>query len=180
MFLEQQISILEWFLKGNVTLKTGVMMLKIQLYITEINYILQYKTVIWNCNNILLYFSLNKCSHSEQKRLLPKTLNLTDYKLLNRILVFILHWQVLNELEMICFTLHLCVLFIAVYACIDIHMKCSKLAAYFSLDGGRKLDIVWNTWLFMFGLKPSWPRQLSSTQSYYTFPKIWCSELDLI
>jgi len=31
MFLEQQILILEWFLKGHVTLKTGVMMLKIQL-----------------------------------------------------------------------------------------------------------------------------------------------------
>ncbi len=31
----------EWFLKDHVTLKTGVMMLKIQLYITEINYILK-------------------------------------------------------------------------------------------------------------------------------------------
>ncbi len=40
MFLDQQISILEWFLKDHVTLKTGVMMLKIQLRITEINYIL--------------------------------------------------------------------------------------------------------------------------------------------
>ncbi len=29
MFFEHQISILEWFLKNNVTLKTGVMMLKI-------------------------------------------------------------------------------------------------------------------------------------------------------
>ncbi len=28
MFLQQQISILEWFLKDHVTLKTGVMMLK--------------------------------------------------------------------------------------------------------------------------------------------------------
>ncbi len=37
MFLEQQISILEWFLKDHVTLKTGVMMLKIHR-----NYILQY------------------------------------------------------------------------------------------------------------------------------------------
>ncbi len=32
MFLEQQISILEWFLKDHVTYHTGVMMLKIQLY----------------------------------------------------------------------------------------------------------------------------------------------------
>ncbi len=39
MFLEQQISIL-WFLKDHVTLKTGVMMLKIQLRITAFNYIL--------------------------------------------------------------------------------------------------------------------------------------------
>jgi len=30
MFLEQQISILEWVLKDHVALKTGVMMLKIQ------------------------------------------------------------------------------------------------------------------------------------------------------
>jgi len=32
----------EWFLKDHVTLKTGVMMLKIQLRITGINYILKY------------------------------------------------------------------------------------------------------------------------------------------
>ncbi len=32
LFLEQQISILHWFLKDHVTLKTGVMMLKIQLW----------------------------------------------------------------------------------------------------------------------------------------------------
>ncbi len=42
MFPEQQISILEWFLKDHVTLKTGVMMLKIQLCITGINYISKY------------------------------------------------------------------------------------------------------------------------------------------
>ncbi len=42
MYLEQQISILEWFMKNHVTLKTEVMMLKIQLRITEINYILKY------------------------------------------------------------------------------------------------------------------------------------------
>ncbi len=35
MFLEQQISMLEWFLKDHVTLKTGVMMLKIQLWSQE-------------------------------------------------------------------------------------------------------------------------------------------------
>jgi len=40
MFLNHKISILEWFLKDHVTLKTGVMMLKIQPCITEINYTL--------------------------------------------------------------------------------------------------------------------------------------------
>jgi len=39
MFIEQQISILEWFLKDRVTQKTGVMMMKIQLAITRKNYI---------------------------------------------------------------------------------------------------------------------------------------------
>ncbi len=34
-FLEQQIGILEWFLKDHVTLKTAVMMLKIQLWSKE-------------------------------------------------------------------------------------------------------------------------------------------------
>ncbi len=42
MFFELQISILEWFLKDHVILKTEVMMLKIQLRITEINYSLTY------------------------------------------------------------------------------------------------------------------------------------------
>ncbi len=35
-------SIVEWFLKDHVTLKTGVMMLKFHLFITGINYILKY------------------------------------------------------------------------------------------------------------------------------------------
>jgi len=48
----QKISILEWFLKDHVTLKTGVMMLKISFAITEINYILKYI----NIENI--YFKL--------------------------------------------------------------------------------------------------------------------------
>ncbi len=39
MFFEQQIRILEWFLKDNVT---GVMMLKFSFVITGINYILKY------------------------------------------------------------------------------------------------------------------------------------------
>ncbi len=42
MFLEQQISILEWFLKDHVTLKTGVMLLKNQFLLDRNNYILKY------------------------------------------------------------------------------------------------------------------------------------------
>ncbi len=41
MFPEHQISILEWFLKDNMTLKSGLMMLKIQLCVTGINQILK-------------------------------------------------------------------------------------------------------------------------------------------
>ncbi len=40
IFLEHQISILEWFLKDHVTLMTGVMMHKIQICIAEIKDIL--------------------------------------------------------------------------------------------------------------------------------------------
>ncbi len=42
MFIEQHISILEWFLQDHETLKTGVMMLKIQFCITGINDYLKY------------------------------------------------------------------------------------------------------------------------------------------
>ncbi len=48
MFLEQQISILEWFLKDHVTLKTGVMMLKINFYHRN-NYILKYIQIESSC-----------------------------------------------------------------------------------------------------------------------------------
>ncbi len=63
-------SILEWFLKEHVTLKTGVIL----IHITEINYIfiniLKQKTFILNCNFstillFLLYFWSNKCSFGE-------------------------------------------------------------------------------------------------------------------
>ncbi len=42
MFPEHQISILEWFLKDNMTLNSGIMMLKIQLCVTGTNWILKY------------------------------------------------------------------------------------------------------------------------------------------
>ncbi len=63
--------------EDHVTLKTGVMMLKIQLRITEINYSLTYILIensYLNCNNILLYFWSNKYSLGEQKRLPEKWL----------------------------------------------------------------------------------------------------------
>ncbi len=50
MFFEQQIRILEWFLKDHVT---GVMMLKIQFEITGITYILKYFHIENN------YFKIN-------------------------------------------------------------------------------------------------------------------------
>ncbi len=40
--IEQQISILEWFLKDRVKLNIGVIMLETQVCIKGINYILQY------------------------------------------------------------------------------------------------------------------------------------------
>ncbi len=49
MFLEEQISISEWFLKDHVTLKTVVMMLKIRLCITEINTIFEYIHIEDSC-----------------------------------------------------------------------------------------------------------------------------------
>ncbi len=56
MFPEQQISILVWFLKDRVTLKPGVMMLKIQL--------------CRHRNNLHFdYFYTHKCSLDEQKTL---------------------------------------------------------------------------------------------------------------
>ncbi len=36
--IEQQIIILEWFLKDHVTLKTGVMMLKIQIHRNKLHF----------------------------------------------------------------------------------------------------------------------------------------------
>ncbi len=72
MFLEQQISILEWFLNDHVT---GVIMLKIQLCITEIYYIVKYIQIensylkLW-LFLFLLYFFLNNSIPSEHKKLI--------------------------------------------------------------------------------------------------------------
>ncbi len=74
MFPEQQISILEWFLKDHVTLKTGVMMLKTLIWTQDyiiFEPILPLKTVTLNCNNISLFvlpFLSNKSSLGEQKK----------------------------------------------------------------------------------------------------------------
>ncbi len=91
MFLDQKIIILKWFLKDHVTLKTGVMMLKIQLYITEINYILQYIHIEYNYFKLYFYwFILNTALVSvihffqkhKQKLTNPKLLNSSVIKVL--------------------------------------------------------------------------------------------------
>ncbi len=56
MTLEQQSIISEGFLKDHVTLKTGETMLKIQLCITGINYILKYNTIENSCFKIIIIF----------------------------------------------------------------------------------------------------------------------------
>ncbi len=85
MFREQKISILEWFLKEDETLRIGVMMLKMQLCIKLINYIWKYiqienkifKIVI---SQYLLYFLANKCSFGEHKRLIKNILKKKWYQ----------------------------------------------------------------------------------------------------
>uniref|UniRef100_A0A673JQT8 Contactin-associated protein 1-like n=1 Tax=Sinocyclocheilus rhinocerous TaxID=307959 RepID=A0A673JQT8_9TELE len=53
-----KISILESFLKDHVTLKTGVMMLKIQICITAINCILKYIIIVSSYFKLYLYFTI--------------------------------------------------------------------------------------------------------------------------
>ncbi len=65
-------NISEWLMKDHVTLKTGVMMLKIQRCITEINYIWKYIKIGIQYLNLLydftkLHFWSNKYSLDEQK-----------------------------------------------------------------------------------------------------------------
>ncbi len=55
--------------EDHVTLKTGVMMLKIQHCITEINSILTYIKIGIEIEIRFLYFWWNKYSFDEQKRL---------------------------------------------------------------------------------------------------------------
>ncbi len=87
MLLEPQISILEWFLKDHVTLKTGVIQLWYHINTLHIQ-IYSNRKVILNCNNMFtllqLFWSI-KCSLGEHTRLLskPRKSNLPDIKLLN-------------------------------------------------------------------------------------------------
>ncbi len=56
---------IEWFLKDHVTPKTGVIMLKIQLYVTGINSILKYIQIyiyFLICNNISQYCTFDQIS----------------------------------------------------------------------------------------------------------------------
>ncbi len=54
-----------WFLKDHVTLKTGVMMLKIQLCITGINYILKYRKQLGLFEIVCALFLSYKCNLGE-------------------------------------------------------------------------------------------------------------------
>ncbi len=54
--------------EDHVTLKTAVMMLKIQLRITEIHYIRFTAILNYNITLLLQYFWFNKCSLDEQKK----------------------------------------------------------------------------------------------------------------
>ncbi len=62
MFLEKKISILELFLKDHVTLKIGVMKLKIQLYHHVNKQHIQIENIIWDIiiriqfHNFTVYF----------------------------------------------------------------------------------------------------------------------------
>ncbi len=87
MFLEQQISILEWFLKDHVTLKTGVMMLKIQLCVAVINYIKKYIQI----ENVSGY-SRNPCSLKEQDTALNASGTPTAWRSLNPYRITPIHW----------------------------------------------------------------------------------------
>ncbi len=57
MFLEQRQTSYIMISEDHVTLNTGVMMLKIQLRITEIHVILllKHETVVLNCNHVSQY-----------------------------------------------------------------------------------------------------------------------------
>ncbi len=86
MFIEQQICILEWFLKDHVKMNTIYAIYEYLCWnfalITGIKYILKYIKKESNyCNNfnckkylaillLCLYFGSNKCRFGEQKRIL--------------------------------------------------------------------------------------------------------------
>ncbi len=70
MFLKQQISMLKMISEGSV--RTGVLMLKMQLWITGINCILKYiqikKTVVLNTKKIKYIFVQIKILHLKKKK----------------------------------------------------------------------------------------------------------------
>ncbi len=62
MFTEQQISILELFLKDHVTPKTGVMMQKNQFCITGINYVLIYIYIKKLFEIVTIFHNITVCT----------------------------------------------------------------------------------------------------------------------
>ncbi len=160
MCLQQQISILEWFLKDHVTLTTGVMMLKI----------------IWS----------NKCSLIEYKRLLSKALrNLSDPKHLNRRVSYVL-MNVLNEsvwtaVIIVVFKEYLCTVASLFLWCFrlspeagDCYARGSEHAAVYSLRAGSAYRLAAGTT----GEKgrsaqhSKWPARWEGTTDIYTLKHI--------
>ncbi len=96
----QQISILEGFLKDRVTLKTGLIILKIQLCIARIISILYIKkrTVILICNiinniTVLLHFRSNKLNLGEHKKRIIFLNSQLNYLLIDNI------WPLLHHIQ---------------------------------------------------------------------------------
>ncbi len=65
MFIEWQISILEWFLKDHMTLNTGAMMPEINFAIILIYYIWIYLKIE---NSYSIFFIIIHCSKAEDKK----------------------------------------------------------------------------------------------------------------
>jgi len=85
-FLELQVSILVWFMKDHVTWRTGVMMLKIQIFIKGINQIFTIENIEFKFKKywtLLLYYIV--CGICEYEWLFFKnvTKNYTNPKLVN-------------------------------------------------------------------------------------------------
>jgi len=103
--LLNQISILKWFLKDHATLKTGVMMLKIQLFHyknkLQMKIYSNRKQIFLIVILFLLYFWPNKCTLGEHKRLLAGLELLNTIHYLLKMSLFVVFWI---------FIVHICII----------------------------------------------------------------------